>query len=287
MIELLGVLVAIIGTATVAYTDYKTGYMPDKYTHAMIALGLVLLPFYNGLSYALSQYFIAAIVFTVSFIFYIYGQLGGGDVKLFTALTLLIPVYPQILANTGFNPITAPYPFIVSVFFAAAVFAMFFVSLGYAYKLIRDRKKIKKFNEKFLRGLLYLILTIPLAFIWAVINQNMSLIAIPIALGAFVIAFKKDILKHYIVKKKKVKDLNEDDVIALEMLSKSTLKKLGLGGRKTFLDSELPEIKKQARKHKIKQVWVSEYLPKFGPYILASLLINLILGDALLWLLFA
>ena len=286
MIELLGMAVALVGTAIVAYIDYKTGYMPDKYTHTMIALGLLFLPFYNGLSAALPYYFVAAVVFGVCFLFYIFGQLGGGDVKLFTGLALLIPVYPAALIPFAFEPVTSPYPFVLSVFFTSAVLAMFFVSLNYMVRLIRDRRKIKSFDKKVLRGVIYSAMVFPLVVLWHLINPVMTLIAIPIIAGAFVLAFKTDILKLYVVKKKKVKDLNDDDVLTLELMSASMKKKLGVGSRKTFLEMELKNLKKNARKHGVKEVLVSEYLPKFGPYILASLLLNLAVGDTLLWLLF-
>ena len=286
MIELLGAAIALVGTAIVAYTDFKTGYMPDKYTHTMIALGVLLLPFYSGISAALPNYFIAALVFAVCFLFYIFGQLGGGDVKLFTALALLIPTYPVALEAFALNPVFSPYPFVVSIFFTSAVLAMFVVSLNYATRLLRDRRKIKEFNKKALRGGVYSAMTLPLAILWYLINPVMITIAIPLIAGAFVLAFKKDILRLYVVKKKKIKDLNDDDVLALELMSKTLKKKLGVGSRKTFLEMELKGLKKNARKHRIKEVLVSEYLPKFGPYILISLLLNLAVGDTLLWLLF-
>jgi len=284
---LLGTAIAILGTATVAYTDWKTGYMPDKYTHAMILLGAILLLFYHGPNYAFINYLLAAAVFGICFLLYTFGQLGGGDVKLFTALALLIPSYPIALAGLGTNPVAAPYPFVLSIFFASAVLAMFFVSISYITRLYQSRKKIRDFNKKALKGTAYALLLVPLAAAWAYMNAHMVAIIIPMAAGAFVLAFKDDILRLFVVKKKPVDELNEDDVIAIEMLSKAKLKKLGIGIRKTFLRAELPAIKKNAKKHGIREVWVSEYLPRFGVYILASLLLNLALGDALLWLLFA
>jgi Flp pilus assembly protein protease CpaA len=259
--------------------------MPDRYTHAMIASGLALLPLYAGLSQAITWYFIAAVVFMACFLFYIYGQLGGGDVKLFTALALLLPSYPVSLARFGLQPVVAPYPFVLSVFFASAVFAMLVVSVGYALRLVADRRRVKGFGAKALKGIAYSAMTLPLTALWFYINPRMLIIALPLVAGAFVLAFKDEILRLYVAKKKSVARLNDDDVIALELLPKGTLKKLGLDGRKTFLASELSVIKSNARKHGIKEVLVSEYLPKFGPFILLSLVLNLMVGDTLLWLL--
>jgi len=286
MLELLGAAIAVIGTALVAYTDYKTGYMPDMYTHAMIIAGALLLPFYYpSFGAALWSYLAALAVFAVCFIFYIFGQLGGGDVKLFTALTLLIPAYPAPLAALGFNPIAPPYPFIVSVFFASAVLAMLFVSIGYALRLYHDRAKIDRFASKSLRGLAYAGGVGALVWFWSILSTRMLVVGVPMLFGAFIIAFKEDIMRLYVVKKKKVSKLNDDDVLALELMSASMKSKLGVGSRKTFLAMELKDLKKRARAAGISEVLVSEYLPKFGPFILAALLLDLLVGDALLWLL--
>jgi len=286
LLELLGAGIAVIGTAIVAYTDYKTGYMPDMYTHSMIILGALLLPFYYpSLGASLWGYGTALAVFALCFVFYIFGQLGGGDVKLFTALTLLIPSYPMALSGLGFSPIAPPYPFIVSVFFASAVLAMFFVSGNYALHLYRDRGKVPRFAAKALRGIAYAGAVAVLVWLWSILSVRMLVFGVPMVLGAFVIAFKEDIMRLYVVKKKKVSRLNDDDVLALELMSASVKNKLGVGSRKTFLTMELKDLKKRARAAGISEVLVSEYLPKFGPYILAALLLDLLIGDALLWLL--
>ena len=49
-----------------------------------------------------------------------------------------------------------------------------------------------------------------------------------------------------------------------------------------------PEIRKvqaNAKKYKIKEIKVLESLPQFVPFIFVSLIINLLLGDVLLYLL--
>lgn len=287
MFELISAVIALVGTAIVSYADYKTGYMPDRYTHAMIIIGALLLPFHAGLEKAVPHYLAALVTFVVLFLFYIFGQLGGGDVKLFTALTLLIPVYPVSLVQFGFSPTIAPYPFIVSVFFAAVVMAMLFVSSGYLLRLYRDRKKIAGVHAKVVKGLLFALLTLPLIGLWVWMNSRMAVMGLPLVLGAFAMAFKEDILRLYVVKRKAVKDLNDDDVLALEFISASVKNKLGLGSRRTFLEMELKELKNRARKAGVKQLVVQEYLPKFGPFIMASLALNLVVGDVLLWLLLA
>ena len=285
MIQLIAVLVAVVGSLFAAFEDWRTGFVPDMLNYAMIAVGLVLLPIRYPLQDALAYSFIAGLVFAGGVAFYLFGQLGGGDVKWFTALALLLPHTPGINI-IGVEQAYAPYPFIISIFFTAAVLSLLFVSLDYARKLVRDRRKINNFGHTALRGLAYVVLLSPLFYVWVILNPNMLAVVIPISVGAFILAFKNEILKRYVIMRKKVSDLNDDDVLALEVISGKTKKALGLGKRKTFLEHELKALKKKAKANGIKSIYVSEHLPKFGPFIFASLVLNIALGDAFMWLLF-
>ncbi len=285
---MIGALVALAGTAIAAYTDFTTTYIPDKLNYAMIAIGLAYVWLSFPVPEATNFTIIAAAVFVVGLILYLFGQLGGGDVKLFAALALLLPQYPVDIASLNvLGPIAAPYPPVVSIFFAAAVISMVFVPLGYLNKLYHDRKRIKGLQKKAGYGILFSAATLPIFYIWSLFSFRALVIALPIMLGAFTLAFKGDILERYIAKKKKVKDLNEDDVLALELMPESTVKKLGVGMRKTFFDSELKKIKALAKKNKVSTVLVADNLPTFGPFILVGLVLTLLFGDAFLWLVFA
>jgi len=125
----------------------------------------------------------------------------------------------------------------------------------------------------------------PLFILWIYFRLSMVAIIIPMILGAFLIPFKDTILERYVVIEKNVEDLNDDDVIAVELIDEEIKKKLGISSRKTFFEMELKKIKEEARKHNIKKILVSEHLPKFVPYLFISLLVNLAFGDAFLWML--
>ncbi len=286
---MLNILVALLGTAYVAYTDWKTGYMPDKVTHAMIAFGIIwaLLFMQNDLVYVFG---LAAVVFIVGFLAYIFGQLGGGDVKLFTAIALLLPSYPKelvpILNSIGIHPVFAAYPFILAVFlFAGLLGPMFFTSISYLSKLYQIRRKVKDYQRKVLTGVAYSVLFIPIIYLYGGVLPSIYLIFLPMVTAFLLIPFKNDVLEQFSIEEKDISKLNDDDIIALEFLSESTKKKLNLW-RKTFTSPELKKIKEAAKKVKIKRIKVYENLPKFGPYILISLIVNLILGDVFLYVLF-
>ena len=163
---------------------------------------------------------------------------------------------------------------------------MFFVSITYLNKLYKDRKKIKNLDKKLMKSFILTGLMVPLFAIWSYLNLKMLALAPPMMLGAFLLGFKEDILRKYVMMQKPVKDLNDDDVLAIELMNSNMKKKLGIGLRKTLLESEISEIKKRAKKYKITKVPVSEYLSQFGPFIMASLILSLVFGDLFLWLLF-
>ena len=112
----------------------------------------------------------------------------------------------------------------------------------------------------------------------------MALLFVPMITTFLILPFKNDILKHFSIERKKIRDLDDDDVLALEFIAEKTKKKLGLW-RKTFTPPELRKIKAKARKAKIRTVMVCEDLPKFVPFILISLIVNLLVGDILFYLL--
>lgn len=288
---MINILIALVGTAMVAYTDFKTGYMPDKITHPMIALGIIYVAFSYPLSSAFLVYTLGALVFLVTFITYMFGQFGGGDVKLFTALTLLLPYYPKDIipyVNTlGISPVYSSYPFILSIFLLAGLIGpLFITSLNYYRKVYRIRDKIDAYRRKFWSGVGYALLISPLAVFYILyISPALLIVLIPLTTALLFFPFKNDILKHFSAIKKSVSKLNDDDVIALELLDQSFKKKLGLK-RKTYTNIELRAIKEKARKAKISTITVYEYLPKFGPYIFISLILSLIFGDLILYLLF-
>jgi len=285
-LEMVSVLIGVLGCLAAAITDYKWGIVPDKLNYVLIATGALLVFLRFDLSGMLLVYGVAAAIFLLGLLAYTFGQFGGGDVKLFTAFVLLIPWYPSFLFKINpLKPVVAPYPFLISVFFVAAVIAVFFVSLQYIVKIVRDMAEIKDFKSNALKGVMLCLLFLPLFAIWLYLKPVMMLIIVPLVFGSFLIPFKRTLLEKYITIKKKVKDLNDDDVIAIELLDDEVKEKLGLSSRKTFFNVELDKIKEAAKKNRIKEIVVSEYLPKFVPYVFVSLLINLAFGDAFLWML--
>lgn len=286
---MINILIALVGMAIAAVFDYKTGYIPNKLSHSMILLGIIWVVLSYPLNDMLLVYGIAAAVFAVGFLAYIFGQFGGGDVKIFTALVLLIPFYPtELIPHVqnffGTTPIFANYPFILPVFLLAGLIGpMFLVALKYYYKIYRIKNKVKDYEKKFITGLIYSLILIPVVIFWLYFSPVLIIIFIPMIATFLLLPFKNDVEEHFFSIEKKISDLDDDDVLALEFIDSRTKKRLGLW-RKTFTGPELRKIKERAKKAKLRKITVYENMPKFTPFIFIALVINLIVGDFLLYL---
>jgi len=285
---MINVLVMLIGLIGASITDLKTGYVPNILSHALILAGVVFVFFEFPLDLALSIYGVAIAVFAAGYILYISGQMGGGDVKLFTALTLLIPIYPSslvsIMNSIGIQPAIPSYPFIISVFILFGILFMIVIPLQYIPKVYKARDKIEFYDKKIRISIAFSLLLVPVFALWFVYFKALIILTLPMLLTLFIIPFKDDIMKHFFAQKKDVQKLDDDDVIALELINDKVKKKLGLW-RKTPTKKELEKIKKLAKKYHIKQITVCENMPKAVPIILAAFILSLIFGDVLLFLL--
>ncbi len=281
MINLVSYLVAVAGTGLSAYFDLKTTYIPDEITHTMIALGIVFLFLRFSVLQALYYLGIGIAVFLVGFLVYTFGQLGGGDVKLYTGISLLVPdISPMI------KTILPPYPPIVSIFLASALLGVFFISIDQIRRITKIWSKIKRRRLKLTIGLLLVGLTLFLGFLFSWISLGILVISVPIATGLFIYPFKDDLLENYIIVKKDISDITEDDIIAIERVPDDVKAKLGIGIRKTYLEPELKKIREKAKKLGIREVYVYENLPTFGIYIFLGLILVLLFGDPLFTLLY-
>lgn len=72
-----------------SYTDLKTRTIPNIFTYSLIGFGLVWRIFY----FEPTVLQLALVVYFVGFILYKKGFVGGGDVKMYTGFTLILPFY--------------------------------------------------------------------------------------------------------------------------------------------------------------------------------------------------
>lgn len=91
-------IAAIVAAGVAAFTDYRSGRMPNKVTLGALAIGLAARPALafaeaggDGLSGALASCAIGGVVTAIApLLLWRANALGGGDVKLFVALGVLL-----------------------------------------------------------------------------------------------------------------------------------------------------------------------------------------------------
>lgn len=269
---LAGVAIALAGTAVAAYTDIKTGYVYEWLTAPMIAAGALLTLLSFNAALIIATFAVAFAVFAAGYLSYRAGQLGGGDVLLFAALSLLVPFSPFAKSQV---------PPILIVFMLSGVFCIAGVFATYLPKVVQDiaAKKAKPAVRDMVSAAA--IFTGVAALMLASQRFGMSaaqaaVFAVILVPGSFLVAFKTHISNTYLVKNVPVSGIEEEDVLALERMDGRIVKKYGL---KKLLTRK--EIGKLGRISEIKKFPVYKGLPRFVPYILAALVASLLFGDAL------
>ncbi len=257
-IFLIRAAVVVIGCVAASYTDLKTGLIPDRITYPMMALG-VLFNFIAFDEYALA---VAAATFGVSYLFYHLGKLGGGDLKLFVGIALLLPMM------NGF-------PFILSSVFFASVAAVIMLSTyyvgRYALRGVRWKENVYRMVHAGFLGaavgfylyILYGFRMVPLEYI--------LLVAVTVFFGLLFMAFERGIKREFFLKKAGVKDLEEDELVAAEFLEPGTRAVLGMKWKGILGEREIRKLNDAG----IKEIFVYRNLPKFAPFILAGVVLAL------------
>lgn len=142
MFEYVPFSIALVGSAIAGAWDLKTTEIPDVISHLMIVLALA---FWSIQSYLLNDYWLIAQSLLVGlsllglgFLMYYFGQWGGGDAKILSAVGFLMP--SNILGSAR---LLLPFPvsFLVNVFLLGAVYMII-----YALVLsVRNREIIRDF----------------------------------------------------------------------------------------------------------------------------------------------
>lgn len=248
-------VIAIAASAASAYTDLKTGLIYDGITLPMIALGILL----NLYEQQFGAILVAGIVFAIGYVLYFGGKIGGGDVKLFTGIAL---VMPEINGSV----------FVINTFIFSALAAVMFLSIYYPLKYLRKTKSIRAAfdeNKQGVRRGIVLSLVL-LAYFYFLFSTGIAsetyliIIAIPMFFGVLFFCFEKGIKEKIFLEKIPVGKIEEDELIAKEFLDKKTLEGLSLGP-KGIIDAKAAE---KLRALGVKEILVYRNLPRFGPFIL-------------------
>jgi Flp pilus assembly protein protease CpaA len=236
-------LLALAWIGIFAYQDYKTGYVNDRQAFLLILIGAIYSFIINPFALI-----VAGVVALLGFLFYYFGQLGGGDIQVFVIISLF------------FHRTLFYLPLVAWVFVVAVILSSILIPASY---LLRLGEKKKVFGA-FIPAVAFLPL-FPLVVVFYLV----------LVFQLLLLRYKKEIMEKFVIKNKPVDKLTYEDVIAIEYVDKR--KELGLWKR-VLLPHELKRFKQKAKELGIKKVLVYENLPKFVPYIFISLILCYLLA---------
>jgi len=250
IVMLISIGLTVFFSSLAAYFDYKTTYIYDWITYPMIIMGIILLPFKSSWYIGLIS---AAAIFVIFYPLYRYGKIGGGDIKYFMGLCLLIPM-------------SGKFVFILPVFFVAAASAGLFFGFKFFYSFFSKKYYLDVGIPK---TILYFFaaLLVGLAsgfFLTITYRVEISIFA---ALLLFVCLFVLLFQKYFYLDfshKVKVDKILEDDVVDMQCLGKS--------GTKLFDKKLLAKLKES----KVAEVIVYRNLPVFGPFLLFGVILSVL-----------
>lgn len=260
------IILLLVAVALAAYTDYKTGYIYDWISLPLIAIGLIINIFTYPFKTLIPIILIAVGIYLFGYFAYYFGKIGGGDIKLFIGIHLILPYLNNQL-------------FIFWVIIVSSLLSVMFVSISYAIKLNKkikiNKKLLKKKKSKIFKSMI-LFLVFLVFVIFATSTGDMPTIVYitipPMFFGCIIIIFEDEIKRHIYLKQKPISKLEEGDVFASEFAKKELITKLKLGKR-TVLEKE--DIAR-AKSLKLKALPIFDNLPRFGIYILFGVLCVLI-----------
>ncbi|MFH1587025.1 MAG: A24 family peptidase [Candidatus Diapherotrites archaeon] len=274
------VFVLIIGSAAAAYTDVKTGLINDYITYPMIALGIL----FSLIEFNLNAFIIAAAVFAFGYLLYFLGQIGGGDVKLFTGIALLMPFFGETNFLFPFLG-EAGMPFVIGVLFVATILAFLFNSI---YYIIKYAKKGIDFNYNkngFIMGGILAVFLVVYFYLILQLGVSMNFVifmGILMVIGIIRLALERGIRKEFYLETVPLEKLEEDEIAAIEFIYSGIVAKAGLGIKRTIGKGEIEKLMEL----KVKEVAVFRNLPKFAPFVFAGVLVVILYPNILEFILF-
>ncbi len=205
--------------------------IPTIIAYATLAYGALLTVMLFNLSAAMISTLIAVAILGFGYFVYKLGQLGAADVIEFAAIALILPVQsaPMLLGSIP----QLGLPFVLSVFIATGISALIFAS---AYYLPKARgssgKPILQLVRRsdILKGILFsiayaaLMLSMELAIHISVYGM---VVLLALLLGSFFIAAFNRPIAAAMVKDITPRQMENGDMIAVNMMDKALLDRVG------------------------------------------------------------
>lgn len=249
------VMLSLIFLFIASLTDIHKRIVPDKVSFSFIGFAILI----NFLDFNPINFLPGIIVFIIGLIIYYLGKLGGGDIKMITGLALMIPF---------FNGKT----FVLQASIFAALTSLLFYSVYFTTKILRKKKilfsEIKK--DAYIALLLFVFL---LAYFILLKNfysfNTLFLFFVPLFASLPFIALQQEIKKEFFLKEVTLNELDEDEVVAFEFLSKELQEKFKL--KKIITEEDKLFLKKNG----FNSIKIYSGMPAFMPFVFLGTLIAL------------
>lgn len=290
MIQFLLFTVALLGSSIAAAWDLKTTEIEDKIPYTMIAIALVVYGLQSIIEWdytlILNSVVVGGLFFVFGFVLYYFGQWGGGDAKLLSAIGFLLPNIGALDSIFPNMALLFPFPvsYLFNVFFVGATYMLL-----YAFALTVTNKKIVYEFKRDVKASANIIVVASVALLviflfmnWifakhfqiSLINEAPlilvgSLTPLALTIGVFLIwKFVRAVENVAFKKRVHVKKLKVGDVLLSSKLWEGLTEK------------ELKRIRRSNKKY----VWIKEGV-EFAPTFPLALLFTVYFGDAILFLL--
>jgi hypothetical protein len=297
-LEFMRIAIALVGTAVAAWQDQRTSFIDDKILFAMAGAGALMTLATANQAFIANTFAVAGFIMLFGYLLYRQGQIGMGDVILFAALALLLPSQPGTLAGAApvqysmfelaaYSPLSAPLAFslgilknllfFLTIFVVSSFVATIASGVYYAYRLAKTKKKLA---PNLLAAAASLIsLAIGGYFLFGAFGFTPTTAAFLLLLlsSGFFLTFREQILKEVVVKRITIKEIEDEDILAVEMMDKTIVSKYGLG--RVLTKDAVKKLRAIEKNEGLKYFPVNKVLPRFGPYILIGLLAALFVGD--------
>ena len=283
--EFVRLAVAVAGTAIATYYDLTHNRnVPDWLSFGMLGAGIVAAAaglWGAGVADAVTVALPAVVVLALGYLLYRAGQIGGADIVILAAIALLMPAAPKgILGRAAPAELLVQVPFVFSLFlvsgilFGVATLARFFTPCMHA----AFAGEVRLATEQ--KIYLVLLAVTGAVFMWfartnALPAQFVLIFLAALAFSAFFYVFKSFIARRFLIRLVSVKEIDDEDVLAVEEMEPELVKKYGL--KKLLTRKEIARLAKLP----IKKFQVYKNMPAFLPYVFAALLLSIIFGDVL------
>ncbi|MEM3372794.1 MAG: hypothetical protein QXF76_01090 [Candidatus Anstonellales archaeon] len=284
-------ILAFLGMSILTYYDIRNNKnVPANLCYAFLILAIL----FNLIGYFLGilsiNSILQAIIFAFVFglfllVFYFAGQIGGADVIAIVSLALLLHGYAEPLIKLNYQ--ASSFPIKLPLIFTILLYSFFAFVLFMLYKFVP--LMIKKFKEnkfklekpKILIALIYIVLYATILFLLLslpVAFNFLTILAFSIAglASVFYSLFRSEI-ELTLVSELSLKDIVEEDVLAIQYLDQELVKKYKL--QKLLHDKELKKLHEIARKEGIKKFPIYTGYPAFMPFLLLGLILTILIGN--------